>query len=185
MGDRKIYQAASAQLILLSGLSKEVNVMFHKAVDMRFLENTAFEVTFDDGRVVMYDISCLFNKYPQMNALKDRDFFLSGKLMGSYGIIWNDDLDIDMETVYEDGISVRKELPANRTLAQAVSAARARTGMTQKQVASLAGIDQSDFSKIERGVANPSLSTLERIASALGGTLSIDIDNIAIHQKRG
>jgi len=36
-------------------------------------------------------------------------------------------------------------------------------------------MDQSDLSKIERGVANPSVSTLERIANALGGTLSINI----------
>ena len=35
--------------------------------------------------------------------------------------------------------------------------------------------DPSDISKIERGVANPSISTLERIAKALGGELVIEI----------
>ena len=155
--------------------------MFHKAVDMRFLENTAFEVTFDDGKVVRYDMACLFEKYSQLKALEDRELFLSGKLMGAYGIIWNDDLDIDMETVYEDGVFVRNELSANKVLAQAVASARAQTGLTQKQVAALAGIDQSDFSKIERGIANPSISTLERIANALGGKISIHIDLAITH----
>ena len=155
--------------------------MFHKAVDMRFLENTAFEVTFDDGKVVRYDMACLFEKYPQLKALEDRELFLSGKLMGAYGIIWNDDLDIDMEIVYEDGVFVRNELSANKVLAQAVASARAQTGLTQKQVAALAGIDQSDFSKIERGIANPSISTLERIANALGGKISIHIDLATTH----
>lgn len=152
--------------------------MFHKAVEMRFLANTAFEVTFDDGKVIQYDMSCLFDKYPQLKALEDRAVFLSGKLMGAYGIIWNDDLDIDMETVYEEGILVRQEMSSNRMLAQTVSAARAKTGLTQKQVAAMAGIDQSDFSKIERGIGNPSIATLERIAKALGGNLTINIDFI-------
>lgn len=58
----------------------------------------------------------------------------------------------------------------------AVSAARALAGLSQKQLSALTGIDQSDISKIERGVANPSVATLNRIASALGGKLSITIE---------
>ena len=96
--------------------------------------------------------------------------------MGAYGIMWNDDLDIETETIYEDGITVREEPPAaNQVAASAVASARALSGMSQKQLAAATGIDQSDISKIERGVANPSVSTLERIAKALGGTLAISI----------
>ena len=51
----------------------------------------------------------------------------------------------------------------------------ALSGMSQKQLEAATGIDQSDISKIERGVANPSVSTLERIAKALGGKLAISI----------
>ena len=150
--------------------------MFHKAVDMRFLDGTAMEVTFQDGKVKFYDMASLFSKYPQLQALEDRKLFLSGKLMGAYGIMWNDDLDIETETVYEDGITVREDQPAaHQTAASAVASARALSGMSQKQLAAITGIDQSDISKIERGVANPSVSTLERIAHALGGQLSISI----------
>ena len=150
--------------------------MFHKAIEMHFLEGTAMEVTFQDGKVKRYDMASLFEKYPQLRALEDRELFLSGKLMGSYGIIWNDDLDIETETIYEDGITVREEQPAvNQTAASAVLSARAQSGMSQKQLAVATGIDQSDISKIERGVANPSVSTLERIAKALGGRLAISI----------
>lgn len=150
--------------------------MFHKAVDICFLNGTSMAVTFQDGLVKQYDMARLFGKYPQLKALEDRSLFLSGQLMGAYGIIWNDDLDIDTETIYEDGILIRTEHPVHQMLAQTVSAARAKAGLTQKQVAAMAGIDQSDFSKIERGVANPSISTLERIAKALGGSLSIHIE---------
>jgi len=33
-----------------------------------------------------------------------------------------------------------------------------------------------DISKIERGIANPSVATLDRIAKALGGQLAISIE---------
>lgn len=150
--------------------------MFHKATDMRFLEGTSMEVTFQDGQVKRYDMASLFSKYPQLRALEDRELFLSGKLMGAYGIMWNDDLDIETETIYEDGVTIRKEQPAgNQAAASAVASARALSGISQKQLAAMTGIDQSDISKIERGVANPSVSTLERIAKALGGQLAINI----------
>ena len=64
---------------------------------------------------------------------------------------------------------------ANLKAAQAVAAARAEKGLSQKQLAELTGIDQSDISKIERGLSNPSVSTMERIARALGGDLLINI----------
>ena len=121
-------------------------------------------------------MASLFGKYPQLQALNDRELFLSGKLMGSYGIMWNDDLDIETETIYEDGITVREDPPAtSQSAASAVSSARAMMGMSQKQLSAITGIDQSDISKIERGIANPSVATLERIAKALGGQLTISI----------
>ncbi len=149
--------------------------MFHKAAELRFLEGTALEVRFQDGCVKRYDVAALFAKYPQLRALEDRALFLRGKLMGSYGIVWNDELDLEAETVYEDGETVREEEPASLTAARAVAAARAKRGLSQAQLAALTGIDQSDLSKIERGLANPSVSTLNRIARALGGDLSIKI----------
>ena len=155
---------------------KGSDTVFHKAVEMKFLDGTAIEVLFQDGQVKYYDMASLFNKYPQLKALQDRQIFLSGKLMGAYGIMWNDDLDIETETIYEDGITVREEkLPGNQTAASAVASARAMSGLSQKQLAAITGIDQSDISKIERGVANPSVATLERIAGTLGGQLSVSI----------
>lgn len=61
--------------------------MFHKAIGLQFLDGTAMAVTFQDGSVKRYDISVLFPKYPQLEALKDRELFLSGRLMGAYGIV--------------------------------------------------------------------------------------------------
>lgn len=150
--------------------------MFHKATNLNFKEGTVLEVTFQDGKVKQYDMSVLFDKYPQLTALGDRELFLSGKLMGPYGIIWNDDLDIEAETIYAEGLTVKTEKPAASVMVgNAVAAARAKKGLSQKELAEATGIDQSDLSKIERGVANPSVGTLKRIADALDARLIVSI----------
>lgn len=149
--------------------------LFHKLVDVVFQTGTILEATFHDGKVIQYDMSALFGKYPQLRALENPDLFQAGKMMGAYGIVWSDELDIEAETIYEDGKIVGKKTSSNQMLAQTISKARAKTGKTQKEVAQIASIDQSDYSKIERGVVNPSISTLERIAKAMGGELMIDI----------
>lgn len=50
---------------------------------------------------------------------------------------------------------------------EALSKARNEMGMTQKELSIRTGIDQSDISKIERGAANPSINTMERLAKAM------------------
>lgn len=148
--------------------------MFHKAIRLVFKKGTVLELTFQDGLVKKYDIAVLFQKYPQLRALEDRDLFVSGRLVGFYGIVWNDELDLETETVYEDGYTVRTVNPAPTIVAgNAVAAARAKAGISQMELSRATGIDQSDISKIERGIANPSVGTLNRIASALNSTLVI------------
>ena len=150
--------------------------MFHKATDLRYKEGTLLELTFQDGKVKQYDMSVLFDKYPQLQALEDRALFLSGQLIGAYGIVWNDNVDIEAETIYEEGTTVGNVRPAAYTMVgDAVAAARARKGFSQKELAQATGIDQSDLSKIERGVANPSIGTLNRIAEALDAKLTVSI----------
>ena len=90
--------------------------MFNKAVELKFLQGTVLEITFQDGKVKQYDMAALIPKYPQLEALKNRDLFTSGKLMGMYGVIWNDDPDIEADTVYEDGVTVRTEKPAENIM---------------------------------------------------------------------
>ncbi len=161
--------------------------MFHKAVDLTFKDGTVLELTFQSGEVKQYDIACLFSKYPMLEALKNRRLFTSGKLMGAYGIVWNDDIDIEAETIYEDGVTVRMvEIPYNVSVAYAVSSARAKAGISQKQLSELTGIDQSDISKIERGVANPSVNTLNRIAEAMNAKLKvvIELDDIKTNHDK-
>ena len=59
-------------------------------------------------------------------------------------------------------------------LAENLTQARESTGLTQKQLSDLTGIYQSDISRIERGLANPSLITLKRLADGMGLQVQID-----------
>lgn len=148
--------------------------MFHKAIAVQFNEGTSLEVTSQNGEVKLYDMSVLFDKYPQLNSLKNRELFISGKLVGAYGIIWNDEIDIEVETIYEDGVTVKKTpVSASNLVGEAISEARAKIGISQKELSLKSGIDQSDISKIERGAANPSINTIERLVKAMKMELNI------------
>ena len=57
---------------------------------------------------------------------------------------------------------------------QAMIEARKSAGLTQKQLAERTGIAQSDISKLETGNANPSLTTLRRLATGMGKQLKIE-----------
>lgn len=57
---------------------------------------------------------------------------------------------------------------------QALIDARKTSGFTQKELSERSGIAQSDISKLESGNANPSIRTLQRLASAMGRTLKIE-----------
>lgn len=50
---------------------------------------------------------------------------------------------------------------------------RARSGLTQRQLAQRAGKAQSEIARIERGRQDPSLTTLQRLARAAGFDLRI------------
>ena len=51
-------------------------------------------------------------------------------------------------------------------------ARRTGLGMTQKQLASVSGVGQSEISRIERGEINPTVQTLGRATAAVGRVLA-------------
>ena len=57
---------------------------------------------------------------------------------------------------------------------QAMIDARKSKGITQKELSERTGIAQGDISKLENVNANPSIKTLQRLASAMGMSLKIE-----------
>ena len=76
----------------------------NKAIKLVLKEGTILDLYFFDCTVKRYDVLSLANKFPQLNALKDRNLFLKGRLFGWSGVIWNDDLDLSADGLYEKGV---------------------------------------------------------------------------------
>lgn len=154
--------------------------MTHKIASVKPMKNFVLLVDFQNGVEKTYDIHTLYPVFPQFKVFEtDVDLFHQVQVdMGGYGISWNDDLDLDAEDVWENGIEVgKKEMDIVALLAENLIKARDIAGMTQKQLSESTGIYQADISKIERGLANPSLSTLKRLADGMGLKLRIEFEN--------
>ncbi len=66
-----------------------------------------------------------------------------------------------------------ESLQPERAVIQAIIDARRMSGLTQKELSERTGIAQGDISKLERGSANPSLRTLQRLAAGMGMNLQV------------
>jgi len=62
-------------------------------------------------------------------------------------------------------------MPDDPVVGKRLRAARTRRGLSLRDAAERAGISASYLSLVERGLAEPSVSLLQRVASAYGGTL--------------
>ena len=62
----------------------------------------------------------------------------------------------------------------NRLIAYKLGIAREQSKLTQKELSEKTGIYQADISKLERGIGNPSVLTLKRLAEGMGMDLQID-----------
>lgn len=152
--------------------------MIHRVKEVAAKPDYILEAMFYNGEVVQYDVKQLFSIFPQFNILK-KDPSLFSKVsvdQGGYGVSWNDVLDLEAETIWKKGtiveISGKKDL--NHLIAYQLLMAREKSHMTQKELSEKTGIYQADISKLERGIANPSIGTLKRIADGLDMDLRID-----------
>jgi len=154
--------------------------MTHKIVYVKPMEDFVLLVGFQNGVEKRYDMRTLYAVFPQFKKFEtDVNLFRHVQVdTGGYGISWNDNLDLDAEDIWEDGIETenKKEVDIAASLAENLVKARDVVGMTQKQLSESTGIYQADISKIERGHANPSLSTLERLADGMGLKLRIEFE---------
>ena len=65
-------------------------------------------------------------------------------------------------------------LQPEHAIIQAIIDARRQSGLTQKELSERTGIAQGDISKLERGNANPSIRTLQRLAGGMGMILKLE-----------
>ena len=92
------------------------------------MENMTLRVIFRDGTEKSYDVRQMYASFPQFRQLED-DFSLYQSVQvdtGGYGVSWNDDLDLDAEELWDNGVCTgrRYELDLEHRLAAALVKAR-------------------------------------------------------------
>ncbi len=82
--------------------------MFHKVKSVTPLKNYELSVQFSEGVTKKYDVKPLFDRYKIFNNLKDEKLFNKVHVgQGGYGIIWNDEIDLSCDELYENGKIVK------------------------------------------------------------------------------
>ncbi|MBR0482445.1 MAG: DUF2442 domain-containing protein [Firmicutes bacterium] len=83
--------------------------MFHKVKAVNTLSEYLLSVSFSEGITKIYDVKPLFELWPSFVALKnDPNLFASVEVdQGGYGIIWNDDIDLSCDELFENGKTVK------------------------------------------------------------------------------
>ncbi|MGO1971579.1 MAG: helix-turn-helix domain-containing protein [Propionibacteriaceae bacterium] len=67
----------------------------------------------------------------------------------------------------------KAELDLQRDFGRDIANARHSLGMTQPALAEVTGINQSEISRIENGLGNPTLETIARLTTALEQSLRL------------
>lgn len=79
--------------------------MFHKINSVAAMPNYRICVRFWDGTTKVYDVEPLFEKWPVFQTIKE-EFEEATVDAGGYGVIWNDDVDLSCDEIWENGIVV-------------------------------------------------------------------------------
>ena len=121
--------------------------MFHKITSFATLPDYILLVGFANGEFKQFDLKPLMDKYPPFATLKDVDgLYEQAKIdAGGYGIVWNDDLDISAEGIYEKGVACAAPDDVEKyrqSLLSALTKARQDAGLSQKQLEILSGVAQ-------------------------------------------
>ena len=84
--------------------------MFHKIKSVSVLPEYKLSIEFSEGITKIYDVKPLFKGIPLFSELERRpELFATVSVdVGGYGIVWNDDLDISSDELWENGNSENK-----------------------------------------------------------------------------
>ncbi len=82
--------------------------MFHKIKNVSPLPEYKLSVQFSEGVTKIYDVKPLFQRLPVFKALENNNEFASVYVdVGGYGIIWNDDLDLSCDELWDNGVTIQ------------------------------------------------------------------------------
>lgn len=80
---------------------------FHKIKGVSTLPDMRLTVHFVNGTTKIYDIKPLEKRFSVFRALENKALFDNVEVdQGGYGIVWNDDLDLSCDELWENGTEV-------------------------------------------------------------------------------
>lgn len=82
--------------------------MFHKIKSIAPLPEFKLSVQFSEGVTKLYDLKPLFDRISAFRYLEEHpeEFYCASVDVGGYGVVWNDDLDISCDELWERGTTV-------------------------------------------------------------------------------
>ena len=83
--------------------------MFHKIKAVSPLPDFCLSIQFAEGVTKIYEVEHLFNKWASFKTLQESPELFSAVEVdvGGYGIIWNDDLDLSCDELFENGKTIK------------------------------------------------------------------------------
>ena len=143
---------------------------FNVITKFEIIESKTLKVTFADGEVVLLDMNDVVKYYDKYSMLNDFELFKTAKKdPNGYMIIWNDELDISSNMIYEEGKHIDKcEPDINILVAEKLQDERYQKQMSQRELSARSGVLQPEIAKIEKRKGNPTIKTIQKLASALG-----------------
>lgn len=126
--------------------------MFHKVKAVHALPDCRLSVQFAEGITKLYDVTQTFGRWEQFQELEsDPSLFYEVKVdTGGYGIVWNDELDLSCNELFENGEAVLTPFDGLMAFTDATELWGLNESTLRKAIAYgklVAGVDACKFGK--------------------------------------
>ena len=126
--------------------------MFHKIRSVTPLPNYILSVQFCEGVTKQYDVKKLFETIPLFKTFeKTPELFYDATVdVGGYGVIWNDDIDLSCDELWENGVQIDTPFDALMSFSDATSLWGLNESTLRKAIAYgklVNGVDVCKFGK--------------------------------------
>jgi len=153
--------------------------MFHKITSLQTKDNYILIAGFANNKVKAFDLKPYIDKYkPFKQFLTQPDLFEKAKIdIGGYGVVWNDELDVSADGIYEKGVDYSIDSEADqisKDLLTKYIELRRDLHISQKQLENVTKIQQSSIARLETMNIDTKISTLSKLLVAMGYTLKIE-----------
>lgn len=126
--------------------------MFHKISTVDVSDDFVLEVRFAEGICKSYDVKQLFGKIKAFDVLKnDPKLFEDVAVdVGGYGIVWNDELDLSCDELWDNGVMIATPFDGLLSFAEASRIWKLNESTLRKAVnygKFVVGVDACKFGK--------------------------------------